>query len=460
MISLFVIKPNTKNLFRIIFYISAAVIVGLIHINHLEFITTTMCLVSIFVVAKFSYFTIFSFILWFSFLQEYIATINPALAAGRLMAGLGVPVYDLELFICIMFFYIFELIVFSTTNVIRSEKEMYIRKLFLKKNTAYLFGIIAFALVLTAYPSLPTLRASLGRDQGFVSSSLVVPLAILLLAVIFDNLKYGIILKTITVLTLVWILFHGDRVMVMGYFVYVILKYMNDGSFIFNSVKSSIFNKRTFVVLIGVVAISALAIRIQITREGASYSLNLANMMLGLLKQGTAGDVVFAFNCSVDMWKAGHCMGVYPYLYYTANILPGANQNYYAAVIIAKYYDSLGGGLFFTEPMISGGLFLTIIHSAVFILLLTWTYNKKTIYHSFLIISFSILIFRFVWYASCAALVKMFLYYVPFTYLMAGKLKRVNIPMRRSRQSGKMEIISPVTGNQLLMRQSHQSGQV
>ncbi|MCR5797520.1 MAG: hypothetical protein K6G63_06330, partial [Eubacterium sp.] len=34
----------------------------------------------------------------------------------------------------------------------------------------------------------------------------------------------------------------------------------------------------------------------------------------------------------------------------------------------------------------------------------------------------------------------------------------LNIPMRRSRQSGKMEIISPVTGNQLLMRQSRLSG--
>ena len=83
----------------------------------------------------------------------------------------------------------------------------------------------------------------------------------------------------------------------------------------------------------------------------------------------------------------------------------------------------MGGGLFFTEPMISGGMIVTFIHSAFFLLMVAWVYCKKNEYHSFLIIPFSILIFRFAWYASCAALVKMFLYYVPLTYLIAKKVK-------------------------------------
>lgn len=423
MLSLKLKRINSKNLIRISLYTILTVLIGVSHINHLELVLITLTLISIFNVARFSYFTIFSFVLWFSFLQEYIATINSSLAAGRLMAGLDVPIYDAELFICVMFFYIAELIAFSSTNVVKGEKELYKRKIVIKRNTAYLFGLIAFILVLLAYPSLPSLGATLGRDQGFISSSLVVPLALLLVAVLFDNLKHSVLLKGINVLTLIWIFFHGDRVMVMGYLIYVLLKYMNDGRFNFNTLKSIIFNKRTLTVFIGVIVVVAVAIRIQITREGAAYSLTFSDLLMSMVKQGTAGDVVFAFNCSVDMWKHGNGVGIYPYLYYVSNLLPGADQSYYTAVILLEKYNTLGGGLFFTEPMISGGMILTFIHSAIFIMLVTWVFNKNTKYHSFLIIPFCLLLFRFEWYATCAGLVKMLLYYVPFTYLMAKKLK-------------------------------------
>lgn len=421
---MFDISVKKYDLMRIIFYIISTIFIGYSHINHLEFFLITITLISIFVIAKFSYYTIFSFILWFSFLQEYIATINPALASGRLMAGLGIPVYDQELFICTMFFFIFELIVFATTQVINSEKEIYKRKLIIKKEIAYLLGIVAFGLVIMAYPSMPSFGATLGRDKGIVPSSLVVPLAMLLLAVIFDNLKYGLFLKCITVLTLVWVLFHGDRVIVMGYVIYVILKYMNDGRFNFNTLKSIIFNKRTLVVAIGVVVIAALAIRIQTTRMGSNYSLNISDLMMNIIKQGTAGDVVYSFNCSVHMWKHGNCVGGYSYLYYLANILPGANSDYYSAMILMNEYNSLGGGLIFVEPMINGGIFHTFIYSIIFILLITWIYCKENRYHALLVISICILVFRFEWYATCAGLVKMFLYYVPFTYFVIKKFSR------------------------------------
>ena len=103
MLSLKLKRINSKNLIRISLYTILTVLIGASHINHLELVLITLTLISIFNVARFSYFTIFSFVLWFSFLQEYIATINSSLAAGRLMAGLDVPIYDAELFICVMF---------------------------------------------------------------------------------------------------------------------------------------------------------------------------------------------------------------------------------------------------------------------------------------------------------------------------------------------------------------------
>lgn len=423
MLSLKIKIINSKKLIRISLYTILTVLIWLSHINHLELVLITLGLISIFKIARLSYFTIFSFVLWFSFLQEYIATINPLLAAGRLMAGLGVPIYDAELFVCIMFFYIAELIAFSSTNVVKGEKELYKKRIVLKRNTAYLLGLVAFILVLLAYPSMPKLGATLGRDQGFISSSLVVPLALLLLAVLFDSLKHFVLLKSVTVLTLIWVFFHGDRVIVMGYLVYVLLKYMNDGRFNYNTLKSIIFNKRTVIVLIGVIVVAAVAIRIQTTREGAAYSLTFNDLLMSIIKQGTAGDVVFAFNCSVDMWKQGNGMGVYPYLYYVFNLLPGADQSYYTAVILLEKYNTLGGGLFFAEPMISGGIILTFIHSTIFIMLVTLVFSKNSNYHSFLVIPLCLLLFRFEWYATCAGLVKMLFYYVPLTYLIAKKMK-------------------------------------
>jgi hypothetical protein len=416
-------KKNKKILLPTFILAVLSILVCILGNNHLEMILITIGMVFIFRFARFSYFTVFSFILWFSYLQEYIASINPSLAAGRLMAGLRVPVYHTELFVCMMYFFITELIIFSLTNVIESEREMYKRKITLKRNCAYLFAVSALSLVFLAYPSLPSLSAKLTRDEGIIPSSLAVGFSMLLLGIVFDSLKNSLFLKIVSFLTLFWILFHGDRVIVMGYLVYVLLKYVHNGKINMSSFKSIIFNKRTVIIFISIIIVLVLAIRIQITREGMKFDYSFNNVLLSLIKQGTAGDVVYAFNGSVDMWKSGNCVGFIPYMYYISNIIPNANHNYYTAVILINKYNTMGGGLFFTEPMISGGMIVTFIHSAFFLLMVAWVYCKKNEYHSFLIIPFSILIFRFAWYASCAALVKMFLYYVPLTYLIAKKVK-------------------------------------
>ena len=418
------IKLNKNAIRRLALYSVLGFVLGLVDLNHLEFMLVSFCFVSIFVIAKFSYYTVFSFILWFSFLQEYIASINPEKAGGRLMAGTGVPVYTLELYVCVMFFYILELFVFSFTDVVSLEREMYKNKIALNKSTALALTVLACFLVLLAYPSLPTLGASLQRDKGIVSSSLVVPLAVLILAITYDSSKRIILLKVINLIVIIWILFHGDRVIIMGYFVYIMLKYMNGDDAKFDSLKSIMLNRKTIILLIGVCAIVALGVRIQITREGGDYNLSFYDLLLAMFKQGTAGDVVFAFNCSVDVWKKGECVGLYPYIYYLSNLLPGANQKYYTAVILINKYDSLGGGLLFAEPMIAGGIIVVFIHITIFICLITWIISKRNKYFTFLSIPFYILIFRIAWYASGAALVKMVFYYIPFLYILISGINK------------------------------------
>lgn len=314
-------------------------------------------------------------------------------------------------------FFIAELYLFITTKVLENEKELYKRKIAIKRKTAMIYAFCSFILVVLAYPTLPNLGAELSRDSGILPSSLVVPFACLMLAITYDYLKSGFYFKMLTALTLFWIMFHGDRVIVLGFLIYLLLKYMNDGKFDFETLKSIIFNKRTVIVFIIVIVVAVISIKVQITRGGSTYSLTYAELIHNIVKQGTAGDVVFAFNCSTDMWKNGQGMNGHTYLYYLSNLLPSADQSLYSAMILANRYNTLGGGLFFVEPMMNGGLFLTSVHTLVFLNIIALIFKHKTDYTSFLIIPFIILIFRFTWYASLAGAVKMVLYYVPLLFI-------------------------------------------
>lgn len=392
-------------------------------INHLELITLTLTFMIVIKKARFSYFSIFSFILWFSFLQEYFATINRLFSSGRLRWDISVPIYHYELFLNEMIFYIVELIVFYTTDVLKNEKLLYKYNIKISKKLAYIFVSCAFILILLAYPSLPSFSAELERDMGIIPSSLIVPLAMLLLGITYDWLKHRWYFKIITFISLVWVMFHGDRVIVLGYIVYFILKYMNSGETNFDTLKSIIFNKRTLFIFGIIIVVAFFSIRVQYTRLGDEYNLNFEVLLLSLLKQGTAADVVHVFNCATDMWNSGQGLNGYSYLYYLANVLPSANQNLYSAQILQKKYNTMGGGLFFSEPMMNGGMLLCIVQIVVFIAILIWAFNKKNSYHAYVIIPFSILIFRFAWYATCAGLVKMLIYYVPFVYFVSKKIK-------------------------------------
>lgn len=416
-------KQTKIGIFLLTILLILSLVGFLLQNNHFEMILLTAELIFIFVFAKISYFTIISFIFWFSFLQEYFASISRVLSAGRLAWVTSVPIYHSELFICTSALFLMELFFFLTTNVVKNEKEMYRRKINITEKTALLYAIIAFILILLAYPTAPSFGAELARDEGFLPSSLIVPVAVLMIAMTYDCLKGNMFIKIIDTLSLFWILFHGDRVIVLGFFVYFVLRYMNGGKKKMDTLKSTLFNKKTLLILIVVFVLAAVFIRIQVTRDGNVFNMTKSEWLLNIVKQGTAGDVVYAFNCSVDMWKNGHGLNGASYLYYLSNILPSANQSLNPAHILSLRYDTLGGGLYFVEPMINGGLILTQLQTAVFLLLLVWVFAKKNKYGAFMAIPFVILIFRFAWYASFAGLVKMLLYYVPVLYFVAKKIR-------------------------------------
>lgn len=410
-------KITYRKLIMIIFYAIATFLIGITHINHLELALVTLGLLTIFTVAKFSYFTVFSFILWFSFLQEYFASIDPVLSSGRLAWVTTVPVYHSELFLCTMIFYIIEIIIFSTSNVLQNEKEVLKSKPNLTKRTAELYALLSFIMIVFAYPSIPRLQVALMRDEGFLQSSFVVPFATIVLSICFDYYKESFFCKFLTLVSMFWIFFHGDRVIVLGFMVYVILKYMNDGTNNYETFKSILFNKKTIIVFICSIIVCFFAVKIEFSRTAGIYNLTILELLTHMLKQGTAGDVVFVFNCSIDMWISGNGTFGHTYLYYLSNILPNADQSLNPAVVLYERYNTGGGGLFFSEPMINGGFILTIVHILIFLYFIVFILGREKKYSTFFFIPIVILIFRFTWYANLAGLVKCMLYYVPALYL-------------------------------------------
>ena len=68
--------------------------------KHLMFFVATFTSAYTIFRAKVSFFSAFTFILWFSFVQEYVATINKLIAAGMLKTGDQAPIYYVELYVC------------------------------------------------------------------------------------------------------------------------------------------------------------------------------------------------------------------------------------------------------------------------------------------------------------------------------------------------------------------------
>ena len=118
MINIKIKKPNKKTFLLTLFLALISFLAFLTENNNIELFVVTFAFVVILIRAKVSYFTIFSFIMWFSFLQEYFASVSRRMAAGRLKWDYNVPIYYKELYICLIFFYIFELVLFDLTKVI------------------------------------------------------------------------------------------------------------------------------------------------------------------------------------------------------------------------------------------------------------------------------------------------------------------------------------------------------
>ena len=219
--------------------------------------------------------------------------------------------------------------------------------------------------------------------------------------------------------------FHGDRVIVFGFLIYCAFKYLNTQSGLSNKVKNKIVeHKKIIFVGIAGLLVAALGIRLQLSRSGYSTAnLNLSTVFRNILVQGTACDVVYVFNCATDMWKHGNLLNGYTFLQYIVCWIPFLPNPYYPAAVIMKYYTTLGGGLFFAEPMMNVGLIGTCVFSFLFLMFLNIVLNKPSNYKCFFWIPFILTIFRMTWYLGLDSWVTMSIYITPILYYIAKRFR-------------------------------------
>lgn len=386
--------------------------------NSVMFVASSITGIYIIMAAKFSFFSVFSFILWFNLLQEFIASINVYLAGGMLWGYRGVPVYFKELFVCIEIFYLTELLVFATSSVLKNEKLMYLQNIKMEYIVAIGICTVALLLIFLSYPSLPRFSGTLSRNEGYILSERWAPIVLFLIATTYDSALKHKSLLLLWAVGILWILFHGERVAVFGFLVYIMLKYVNTTNKFDMSLIKMLFKGNVLKVGIIGIAIVLLGVYLQYSRMGQSGGLILKN----IYAQGTACDVVYVFNCSIDMWKKGNLYHGYTLLNYLTFWIPGmsgiTNNVYAPAVLIQKDYFTVGGGLFFVEPVMNFGLWGVFPYSYVYIMLLCAVLSKQNKYMAIFWIPFVTTIFRTVWYVGLDAWSFMSLYLTPVVFFM------------------------------------------
>lgn len=352
--------------------------------------------------ARVSFFSELSFILTFSFMQEWIK-ITFGVARGTLYydgtaSPLGTTIYYYELAILLVTFYITLLLFFSFTKILENEKNLYLINNGVTLSSARFLIIISIILVLLLFPSFPTGMVDIAtrRTQGISANYGFMLLALYLAGLTTDHcLKHKEFFLGYFFIVF-WTIGHAERVEILGFLSYLGLKILNRMDF--SNIPIVLKKRRKkLIYLVGLISILIMSwIGIfRVSGENVSLKVVLANLFL----QGTAGDVVHLFNVAADMWKHGNIVHGLTYIHYFFEFIPGINIGIPSDVyLLESTYFSMGGSFFFVEPMMNFGLLGAIFSNITFCFIFTLLLGKSNKYHAYLWIPVVIEIFRTAWY--------------------------------------------------------------
>lgn len=349
--------------------------------------------------AKFSFFTEMSLILTFSYLQGVIyKTFGKIEGSTLAWAGVKMPFYFDDLSIATISFLIVTFCFVSMTSIVELEKNIYKRTLNLNKFTTLIYVSFACVLVLLIFPSKPTLNFSDGmraRNESLPYGFIL--LALVLLCISFDSVKQIKGLWIAYIFVIFWIFGHGERVEILGFLSYIALKFINSQNGYSIKEKVSIKRKERVVVLLGVLIV-LLAILIGMKRQSVLIDISIKTILYNVIIQPTCGDVVYCFNAAANLWHTNQGLMGYTYIDYLLQLIPASSSKYSAAAILVNRCNTMGGALFFAEPMMNFGIIGVIVFNIEFFITMYFILRKTAEIRSWIWVPIVVEVFRICWY--------------------------------------------------------------
>lgn len=409
------IKINKKILFHYIAVLIISYIAILLKNPTFGLLVAALQLVIIFITAKISLLTIFSFLINFCLVQEYGA--YSGWNVYGILAYSSVPIYYFELLYCTYFFNLVILFVIYFTKYLENEEKLFkTSSIDITFSLSILLIIGAILITILIFPTLPSLQSftTVNRfSSGILSFTGWSCIPIFFLAVSIMNKKLRKLTIFATAFVLLWYFFHGERVDGIGLLAFLAIKYYYDNK----NDKAAVLK----IVILGSIAVVILVI-IGMIRSGTS-EVRIQNILSKILVQETACDVTHVFNCAVDLWKHGNQYHGYTYMSYLVNCIPFFADPYSFQSYIHEYYYTAGGGMFFAESVGNFGIRFAMLFSVAYIVAMSVLIRKTTTYRLLTYTALSISIFRTAWYGLNYSIITI-LYFAPFIIVVNYLLKK------------------------------------
>lgn len=361
--------------------------------------------------AKFSFFSIFVFLINFCLLQEFFA--YSGFSVYGILGSGWIDIYFYELCSCSYMLNVIVFVIITMTNVIENEKSLYTFRFDFSKNTITIITVIALIITVLIFPTLPGNFSTTNRfSNGYLSFTgwSCIPFFFVAIGILSGKRKKFVYLSAIFIMG--WYVLHGERIDAIGLIIFIMLWY-------FNIKKRDFRDYYKYAILLFCIIIALIIVGLY--RSG--YNITLKTVFNGIIIQATACDVTSVFNAAVDLELNGQAFKGTTYLSYLVNCVPLLNDSYSFQRLIMKVYPSAGGSLFFAEPIANYGYVFCFFITVLYFIAIRQVIKKHTIYRTLIYIELCLSIFRMAWYGLNYPMTTI-LYFVPFIIVLDKMLKR------------------------------------
>lgn len=283
----------------------------------------------------------------------------------------------------------------------------------IKVKTCRIMAIISVMMAYIAFPSFQ-FGITANRFQSLLPGHFWNHFMVVFMIIALYRVKESTLIKTCLAIITIWCLFHGERVDIIGIYLFLLIRIC---------VKKNYKINIKFLARFGIIIVFLFVVFIYIgeTRVGGKYVVNASSVLSSFLSQGTASDVGYVLNSSIDYINNNGLLMGKTYITYIQGIIPFLDQPMRAGKLIQNIYHTAGGEYILIEPYINFGYIGVVIILNIVLWLLTRFLRKLSTYR---ILLYGFLIatsFRYIWY-GLTYIETGILYLLPIAYFMAFKI--------------------------------------